>query len=329
MKRSTFLQVAAAAILAAAAPLTAAQDAWPSRPIRLVVPLPPGGGGDLAARLVATELSARLKQNVIVENRPGAGSVIGTQVVARAEPNGYTIGLITDFHSINAALSAEKLLEAPLPFDPLKDFAPVARLVNLQIMLMASPRLGARTLQDVIAKAKQGAEQVSAASPGSSSPHHLTFLMLQQQSDTKLLAVPFQGSGPATLALMAGQVDLAFATVSAGQQMARDGRAVPIAVSGSTRDPRAPDVPTISESGFPGVVMWSWMGIVAPAGTPAPIVARLNEEINQVLRDPQVAAKLGNAGGMTAAPGSQEEFTQVIARDTQKIQALLRTQPRK
>lgn len=328
MKRS-FLKALAVCALAGTTALPAlAQAPWPARPIKLVVPLPPGGGGDVTARVVAAELSQRLKQSVIVENRPGAGSVIGTQAVARAEPDGYTLLMITDFHSINAALNAEKMLQAPLPYDSLKDFTPVSRLVNLQVMLMAHPSLNAKNLQGVIARAKEAPEKVSAASPGVSSPHHVAFLMLQEQARVKLLEVPFQGTGPGVVALMGGQVDLAFSTVGQGQQLAQEGKAVAIAVSGSTRDPRAPEVPTIAEQGFPGFAVWSWMGVVAPAGTPAPIVTRLNQEITQVLRDPQVIAKLGTAG-MIAAPSTADEFTQVIRREAEKMQALFRNGKKK
>jgi tripartite-type tricarboxylate transporter receptor subunit TctC len=328
MRRSFLKILAACALVGSAAVPALAQTPWPARPIKLVVPLPPGGGGDVTARVVAAELTQRLKQTVVVENRPGAGSAIGTQAVARAEPDGYTFLMITDFHSINAALNAEKMLPAPLPYDSLKDFTPVSRLVNLQIMLLANPRLGARNLQAVMAQAKAAPEQVSAGSPGLSSPHHVAFLMLQEQARVKLLEVPFQGSGPAVVALMGGQVDLVFSTVGQGQQLAQEGKAVPIAVSGSTRDPRAPEVPTIAESGFPGFAVWSWMGVVAPAGTPAPIVARLNQEITQVLRDPEVLAKLGNAG-MIGAPSTADEFGQVIRRDAEKMQALFRTGKKK
>ncbi len=327
MKR-TVLKLIACALLGTTVMPAMSQATWPSRPIRLVVPLPPGGGGDITARVVAAELSNRLKQTVIVENRPGAGSTIGTQAVARAEPDGYTLLMITDFHSINAALNAEKMLPAPLPYDSFKDFAPVSRLVNLQIMLMAHPRLGAKNLQEVMARAKAAPERVSAASPGVSSPHHVSFLQLEQQGGAQFLEVPFQGSGPAIVALLGGQVDLAFTTVGQGQQMAQEGKAMPIAVTGSTRDPKAPEVPTIAESGFPGFAVWSWMGVVAPAGTPGAIVARLNEEITQVLRDPQVLAKLQNAG-MIGAPSTAEEFGSVIRRDADKMQALFRRKMKK
>jgi tripartite-type tricarboxylate transporter receptor subunit TctC len=305
-----------------------AQGQWPSKPIKLVVPLPPGGGGDITARVVAAELSQRLKQTVIVENKPGAGSTIGTQAVAKAEPDGHTLLMITDFHSINAALNAEKLLPSPLPYDSFKDFVPVSRLVNLQIMLMAHPKLGAKTLQEVMAKAKVAPEGVSAASPGLSSPHHVAFLLLEEMGAAKFLQVPFQGSGPATVALMGGQVDLAFSTVGAGMQMAQENKAIPIAVSGPTRDPKAPDVPTIAESGYPGFSVQSWMGVVAPAGTPAAIVQRLNAEIAQVLKDPQVAAKLLNSG-MVAASSSPDAFASVIRKDADKMAGLFRGKPKK
>lgn len=316
------------AVLAATYALALAQGAWPSKPIKLVVPLPPGGGGDITARIVANELSLRLKQPVVVENKPGAGSVIGTQVVAKAEPDGYTLAMITDFHSINAALAAEKLLPSPLPYDSFRDFTPVSRLVNLQIMLMANPKLGVKNVQGMIARAKAAPEKVSAASPGQSSPHHVAFLLLEEMGGVKFLQVPYQGSGPATLALMGGQVDLAFAAIGPGLQMAQEGKAVALAVSGPTRTPQAPEVPTIAESGFPGFAVQSWMGVVAPAGTPAPIVQRLNEEIGRILKDPQVSAKLLQ-GGMIAAGSSPEEFASIMRKDADKMAALFRGKPTK
>lgn len=314
-------------ILALASFFAQGQGLWPSKPIKLVVPLPPGGGGDIAARIVAAELSQRLKQSVVVENKAGAGSTIGTQAVAKAEPDGHTLLMITDFHSINAALNAEKLLPSPLSYDSFKDFAPVSRLVNLQIILMANPKLGAKTLKDIVARAKEAPEKVSAASPGISSPHHVAFLLLEDMGGLKFLQVPFQGSGPATLALMGGQVDLAFAAVGPGMQMAQENKAVAIAVSGPARDPKAPEVPTIAESGYPGFSVQSWMGIVAPTGTPSAVVQRLNEEIALVLKDPQVVAKLLNAG-LVSAPSSPENFAAIIRRDADKMAALFKGKPR-
>lgn len=314
-------------VLALSSFIAHGQAPWPNKPIKLVVPLPPGGGGDIAARIVAAELSQRLKQSVVVENKAGAGSTIGTQAVAKAEPDGYTLLMITDFHSINAALHAEKLLPSPLPYDSFKDFTPISRLVNLQIILMAHPRLGAKTLKEVVARAKEAPEKVSAASPGISSPHHVAFLLLEEMGGLKFLQVPFQGSGPATLALMGGQVDLAFAAVGAGMQMAQENKAVAIAVSGPSRDPKAPDVPTIAESGYPGFSVQSWMGIVAPAGTPAAVVQRLNEDIAHVLKEPSVVAKLLNAG-LVAAPSSPDNFSTIIRRDADRMAALFKGKPR-
>lgn len=314
--------------LALAAGLASAEGAWPIKPIKLVVPFPPGGGGDITARVVATELSTRLNQSVVVENKPGAGTTIGTQFVAKAEPDGYTLLMITDFHSINAALNAEKLLPAALPYDSFKDFAPVSRLVNLQIMLMASNKLGVKTVTDIVNKAKATPESVSAASPGQSSPHQVAFLQLEDMAGIKFLQVPYQGSGPATLAVMGNQVDLAFAAIGPGMQMAQNNKAIAIAVSGPTRDPKAPNVPTIAESGFPGFSVQSWMGIVAPAGTPASVVQRLNTELNLVLKNPQMAEKLLN-GGMVAAPSTADEFSSLIRKDADKMAILFRAKAKK
>jgi tripartite-type tricarboxylate transporter receptor subunit TctC len=317
-----FARTLAMTALCLSAALPAAAQDWPSRPIRLIVPLAPGGGGDVTARVVAAELSNRLKQTVVVENRPGASSTVGTQAAAKSAPDGYTFIMVTDFHAINAALDRQKLLPAPLPYDSLKDFVPVGRLVDLQIVLMANPKLGLAKVSDLMARAKQSKETpLSAGHLGIGSPHYLGFLLLQQMGGVSFTEVPYQGSGPATVALAGGQVDLAFGAVGAASELAKAGKATMLGVSGPRRDPRAPEVPTIAESGLPGFSVLSWMGVLAPAGTPAPIVQRMSSEIRSTLADPAVAAKL-TAAGMAVSPSTSEQFGELIRADIDKLQAV-------
>ncbi len=317
-----FARALAMTTLCLAAALPASAQDWPSRPIRLIVPLPPGGGGDVTARVVAAELSNRLKQTVVVENRPGASSTVGTQAAAKAAPDGYTFIMVTDFHAINAALDRQRLLPAPLPYDSLRDFVPVGRLVDLQIVLMANPKLGLAKVSDLLARARQNKEQpLSAGHLGIGSPHYLGFLLLQQMGGVSFTEVPYQGSGPATVALAGGQVDLAFGAVGAASELAKSGKATMLGVSGPRRDLRAPEVPTIAESGLPGFSVLSWMGVLAPAGTPAPIVQRLSSEIRSTLADPAVAAKL-TAAGMTVSPSTAEQFGELIRTEVDKLQAI-------
>jgi tripartite-type tricarboxylate transporter receptor subunit TctC len=307
--------------IAALSPIGHAADAWPTHPIQLIVPLPPGGGGDMAARIVSAELSQRLGQSVIVMNKPGASSVVGTTAASTADPDGYTFLFITDFHSINAALNDAKKLPAPLRYDSVKGFTPVAKLADLQILLLARAGLNVHSVAELVALAKKPGMHISAASPGFGSPHHLAFKMLQRLTNTNLTEVFYSGSGPATSDLMGGQVDLAFSTVGNGMQMATSGRVVPLGVSGPKRDQLAPTEPTIAET-VPGFAMVSWFGIVAPAGTPKPIVARMNKDIQDILRQPDVVKKLG-AAGMTATPGTPEDFAKVINSDIVKTKGLI------
>lgn len=309
-----FTQYLVAVALALTGPAFAA-DPWPSHPIRLVVPLPPGGGGDMVARLVAAELSTRLGQTVVVDNKAGAGSIIGTQAVASARPDGYTLLFATDFHAINGAFGK-------LPYDSIKDFAPVSQLVELQIILLARPGLGVKTLPELMAAAKKEPKRIVFGSPGTSSPHFLAAKLLQQRASAELLEVPYQGTGPASVAFLGGHVDLMFSGVGAGLQLAQSGRAVALAVTGTRRDPVAPAVPTVAESGYPGYAVVSWMGVLAPAGTPVVIVNRVNAAIREALEDKAVVDKLA-AGGFTVATGTPQAFGGLIAADIDKLRQII------
>ncbi len=311
--------------LALAAPLATAfaqAQNFPNKPIRLVVPFGPGGGADVAARIVGIELGNILGQPIVVDNKAGAGTIVGTQFVAKAEPDGYTLLWTTDIQAINEAMNRLGRLQSKLQYD-LKDFDAVGQALNLQIALMASKKSGITSMQDLAAKAKAANGGMSAGSNGEGSPHYLAFLNMQHMGGYKLIDVPYSGSGPTAVAVQAGDVDLAFGTVGSAAQIDKNNRATILAVSGPTRDPVAPNIPTIAESGYPGFSILSWMGIVAPKGVPADRLNTLNAALNKVLAMPDVAQKL-KAAGMYAAPKPREQFAELIVKDSEKIETIYR-----
>lgn len=320
------LRILKSVAFATACALTAAPalaDDFPTKPIRLVVPLAPGGGGDLAARVVSEQMGKILGQPIVVENRPGASSIIGTSQVARAEADGYTLLFNTDFHAINAAANELGLLSNKLPYDSQADFEPVGQVLSLQIVLLAAEKTGITTMQQLTEKARAAKGGMSAGTLGIGSPHQLSFLLMQQMGGFELLTVQYGGSGPATTAVQGGQVDLAFAAVGAGMTMAQSGRVNAVAVSGSKRDALAPDVPTIGESGFPGFAIESWMGILAPKGVPEARLEKLNAALKQTLADAEVVEKIRKAG-MAPADADREAYRKLIANDTARNTEILR-----
>lgn len=320
MKLVKKLAVGASLVFATA---LASATGYPSKPIRLIVPLAPGGGGDMAARLVAGEMAKTLGQSIIIENKPGASSVIGTSLAAKSEGDGYTLLFVTDFHAINEAMNRLGKLQSKLPYDSIKDFGAVGHVLNLPIALLASKNSGIKSMRELTDKARSMNGGMSAGMLGEGSPHYLAFLNMQRLGNYKLIEVPYGGSGPATIAVQAGEVDLAFSTVGAAMQMAQADRARLLAVSGPTRDPLAPDVPTMAESGYPGFSIVSWMGILAPKTVPAERLQTLNTALNKALANPSVATKL-KANGMYPAPGSREEFAKLLVDETSKIEQIYR-----
>lgn len=301
----------------------ACANGYPSKPIKLVVPLAPGGGGDTAARLVASEMSKILGQNIVVENKPGASSVIGTGSVAKSEPDGYNMIFVTDFHAINEAMNRLGKLPSKLPYDSFKDFEPIGQVLKLQIALVASKKSGIKSVAELTEKARGMNGGMSAAMLGQGSPHYLAFFNLQRMGNFKLIEVPYGGSGPAGVAVQAGEVDLAFATVGSALQMEKADRATVLGVSGPARDAQAPNVPTIAESGYPGFAVQSWMGILAPKGVPQERLELLNNALNKALATPEVAEKL-KATGMYPNPSSREAFAKLMQDDADKMENIYR-----
>ena len=300
-------RLAAAILLCAASGLALAQG-FPSRPLRILVPFPPGGGTDVAARALGEHLYRELGQPVVVDNRPGGNSVIATEMLARAEPDGHTLLLTTDFHSINAAFGA------PLPYDSLKDFAFVARVSTSPLMLVTYPAAGWKTLAAAVGAAQANPGKLSFASLGTSSPHYLGFEWFKRMAKIDTIDVPYKGGGPALAAVMGGQVSFSFVVASNGIRQAKAGKLVALAVTGPTRASVAPEVPTFAESGYPQFVLLNWYGILAPAGTPRAAIQRLNASIVAGLATPEVQGRLVTAG-VDAAPGTPEELETWIRND--------------
>lgn len=280
----------AIAMLAAASPALQAQT-FPAKPLRLILPYPPGGGSDTIARPFARKMSENIGQQVIVDNRGGAGGNIGMEAAARAAPDGYTFVL-----GLTAQLAVNPGLYAKLPYDPLKDYEPITLLANGAYLLVAHPSFPAKTMKEVIAIARKRPGEILYASSGNGSGAHLATELLNTMTGIKLVHVPYKGGGPALVDTISGQAQLLFATPIASSGHIQAGRLRPIAVSTTKRVSSMPNVPTASESGVPGFDAGVWYAMLAPRGTPQPIVARLNEEFRKVLADPGIREFLTKAG---------------------------------
>ncbi|WP_293407742.1 tripartite tricarboxylate transporter substrate binding protein [Polaromonas sp.] len=289
-----------------------AQAAYPSKPIRLVVPFVPGGVTDTSGRLIAEQLSKRLGQQVIVDNRPGASGNIGTQLVAASPPDGYTLVLAFDGTMVINPHVFEKM-----SFDTLRDFAPVGKIGDAVLILVANPSLPAKTLQEVIALSKTQAGGLSYGTSGTGGTPHIAGEQLKLRTGANLTHVPYKGGGQAMTDVLGGQIPLVYTAVAGAQGQVKAGRLKPIAVSSAQRSRSLPDVPTFMESGVPDFEVNSWVGLLAPAKTPRAIIDKLNTELNAVLNDPETRDKL-NVMGIAATPGAPEKFGDEMKRDLQR-----------
>ena len=294
-----------------AVPVGAQTAPWPSKPVRLIVGYPPGGGTDLTARLVADRLSPALGQPIIVENRPGAGSNIAGELVAKSAPDGYTL-----FASAGA-MSTNPSLYPNMAFDPIKDFAPVIGLALLPNVIAVNAALPVNSLQELIAYAKANPATAACASSSVGSTGHLSCELFNLQTGTRLLHVPYKGSAGAAAAVMAGQVPVLFDQIPAPLPHIRSGRMRAIVLTGPKRNANLPDVPTTDESGLPGFHANTWVAVFAPAGTAGAIVARLNAEIDRILQAADLQQRF-NSMGMEAIGGTPENLSQLLAADTAK-----------
>jgi tripartite-type tricarboxylate transporter receptor subunit TctC len=308
----------AAAALALTLPAARAQGDYPSKPVRVVVTFPPGGSADAVVRMLVPRLNEKLGQQVLVDNRPGAGGNIGLSVVAKAPADGYTLGV-----GAAGALAANASLYAQMPFDVAKDFRPVTMLAAIPFVFVGHPSVGVSTQRDLVALAKTQPGKLSIAHGGNGTAMHLTSQLFQQMADVKLTEVPYKGSGPAALDVLSGQVPLGVVDLPAALAHIRAGKLVAFAVTGPQRLPQLPDVPTVAEAGLTGYDSTGWFGLVAPAGTPDAIVERLNAEITAALNDPAIVAAM-RAQGVEPAPGSSAAFGAYIRSETAKWAGVVR-----
>jgi tripartite-type tricarboxylate transporter receptor subunit TctC len=296
---------------AAQAQTLAADARWPERPIRLIVPFTPGSSSDTVARLVGQKLGERLGQQLVVENRVGAGGAIGTEQVARADPDGYTLGLAnTSTHAVAASLVS-------LPYDPVKDFAPVSMLGSSPFLLALYPGVAAKTVPELIALAKAKPRALNYASAGPATLAHLSGALFEKMARIELTHVPYRGTAQSTLDLLEGRVEMQFGTIPPTLTHVRAGKLRALAVTGAVRNAALPEVPTIAESGLPGYESSLWQAIVAPAATPPAIVVRLNREITTTLNDPEVREALAKQGVETET-GSPAALAGRIRDDVKK-----------
>ena len=294
-----------------------AQSSWPSRPIRIVVPFAPGGASDILARLLGKELGERLKQPVIVENKPGAGGTIGADLVAKSPPDGYTL-LLAD---VSVVMTFPSLYPA-LPYQA-KDLIPVANIATFGLIMIAPASSRFNSLADIVAAEKAAPGKLNMASPGSGSSNHLTLERLNAIAGTKIVHIPYKGTGPAINDVVGGQVDLTFASGSASKALLDGGKVKAIAVTSSTRNPLLPQVPTIAESGLVGFESIAGQGLFAPAGTPRDIVSKLNAEVNAIIKTKEMQEQWTKMG-IDRADESPEQFAAWLAKESDKWAAIIR-----
>ena len=286
---------------------------WPAKPVRIVVAYPAGGGIDVMARQLAGKLSGPWGQPVVVENKPGANTIVATDAVAKAAPDGHTILMTTD-----ATFSINPHLYARLPYDAQRDFIPVTMLVLLQQMLVAHPAVPANNLSELIALAKSKPGTLNYASYGSGSQPHLSGEMLKHKAGIDLVHVPYKGISLAVPAVIAGEVQLTFSGIASGMGPLKAGRIKAIAIGGKNRSPLLPQVPTFAELGYPEVETHAWFGLFLPAGSPKEAVARIHTDVRRILDDPEFRQKQLIDRGYEALGSSPEEFSRFITADREK-----------
>jgi tripartite-type tricarboxylate transporter receptor subunit TctC len=311
-----FLMGIVAAALFSAAPAPA-QQAYPVRALRLVVPSAPGGGADITARIIAPRLSEQLGQQVVVENRSGAGTMIGGEVVARAAPDGYTLLLGISTLAINPAIYRK------VPYDALRDFAPVSQLVSLPNVLVTHPSLPVKTVRELIAFARSRPGELNFASAGVGTNPHLSMELFLVMTGTRMVHVPYKGAGPGIVDLVAGHVPVMTPSILSGLPHVKGGRLRALGVTGAKRAGGAPDIPTIAEAGVPGYEAVQWFGVAAPAGTPREIIGRLHGEIVHLLQSAEVRARL-SGDGADPVGSSPDEFAAFLRAETVKWAKVVR-----
>jgi tripartite-type tricarboxylate transporter receptor subunit TctC len=310
LPRRKFLHLAAGAAALPAMSRPARAQTYPSRPVRLIVPLAPGGATDIIARLIGQWLSDRLGQPFIIENRPGAGTNLGTEAVVRAPPDGFTLLLVSTPNAINATLYDK------LNFNFIRDIAPVAGIISHPLVMVMNPSVPAKTVPEFIAYAKANPRKLNMASPGNGTPNHVSGELFKMMAGVDMVHVPYRSGGPALTDLIAGQVQVMFPATVSSVEYIRAGRLRALAVTTATRSELLPDIPTVGEF-VPGYEASGWFGVGAPKATPAEIVEKLNKEINAGLADPKLQGRLADVGGDVLVL-SPADFGRLIAEETEK-----------
>ena len=309
-------------LIAAAAALLAshgwAAETYPAKPVRFLVGFAPGGANDLVARVVAAKLGPRFGQQVVVDNRAGAGGNIAHDIVAKAAPDGYTMVLASV-----ASLAMSPALLGKVPFDPINDFAPVAQLVDVSILLSVHPASVSKTLKDFVARARQQPGTSNVANPGTGSIAHLSFELFKATAGIRVVNVPYKGGGPSVIDAMSGQVETLVGIISTGAPHVKSGKLRGLGVTSLRRSPILPDVPTIAEGGYPGFEASGWLGIAFPAKTPAAYVARMHQDAMAAMATPEVREQLQNAG-LEPALKDTEAFRSYIKLELAKWTKLIK-----
>ncbi|MES2282673.1 MAG: tripartite tricarboxylate transporter substrate binding protein [Pseudomonadota bacterium] len=283
----------------------AADPGFPTKPVKLIVPYPPGGGSDTFARTVSPKLSDELGQQFIIDNRPGAATIIGADLVAKSPADGYTL-LLGD----NSTYAVNSSLYKKMPYDALKDFSPVTLTARFALVLVVNPAVQAQSVQDFIRLAKSQPGKLSYGSPGAGSPHHLAMELFAQRAGINLVHVPYKGGAPATQDLLGGTLPVMMLDFATASQHMKSGKLRALGTASDKRLPQFADVPTIAESGFPGYEAWAWQGIVAPTGTPPEVITRLNAALTKVAADPDVKKRMTDLGGdfVPSTPAAMQTY---------------------
>jgi len=294
-----------------------AQSGYPSRPIRLIVPSAAGGGTDFTARTIGQKLTESLGQTVIIDNRSGAAGNIGVEIAAKSSPDGYTLVMPITSFSINPHLYAK------LPFDTVKDFAPIVLASSAPLVLVINPSVPAKSVSELIAVAKAKPGQLNYANSGNGTTAHLAGELLKKMAGVSLISIPYKGGGPAVIDLIAGRVQIYFSTIPAALAHVQAGKLRGLAVTTTKRVNLIPDIPTVAESGLPGFEVVGWFGIFAPAATPRPVIAKLNKEINDVLRSPETQQRFASQG-LIPGGGTPEELGRFLRAELARWGALIK-----
>ncbi len=314
MPKLNLLKLVSVSLMAALgfAPATSTAQAYPTKPVRMIVPFPAGGGVDFIGRIVGQKLTERLGQQVAIDNRAGANGIVGLEALKTSAPDGYTIAAASA-----GPLAVNPFIYAKLPYDTLRDFTHIANMVNFPLLLVAHPSLPVKNVKELIAISRARPGQVTYSSPGAGNSAHLAAELFNAMAKTKILHIPYKGTAPAVIAVLSGEAQLTYSSIPTILPHVRSGRVRAIGVGNAQRVPSLPEFPTIAESGLPGYEAYAWGGMIGPANMPAPIVQRLSKEINEILKQKDVTDRM-LAEGTVPTPSGPDEFTAYIRSELKK-----------